>query len=67
MTEGLRQRIKGNVDLLLFNPPYVPTTGSEAADAQDEQGIAGSWAGGEDGMNVTNLLLAQVGVSGLPH
>ncbi|KAG8887331.1 hypothetical protein FRB98_000200 [Tulasnella sp. 332] len=61
-TEGLSRRIKGNVDLLLFNPPYVSTTGSEVEEAQDKQSLSGSWAGGRDGMHVTNQLLAQVGV-----
>ena len=47
----------GGVDLLLFNPPYVPTITSEADDAQDARGIAGAWAGGQYGMDVTQRVL----------
>lgn len=48
------------MDLLLFNPPYVPTVEEEAANAQHHADIAGAWAGGEDGMQVTNELLGLV-------
>ena len=68
----------GSIDLLLFNPPYVPT--SEVAkvpvelihgtlkDADESSNkhldeaslIALSWAGGLDGMEVTNRLLDQL-------
>ncbi|KAG9013851.1 S-adenosylmethionine-dependent methyltransferase [Tulasnella sp. JGI-2019a] len=61
LAEGLQPRLKGNIDLLLFNPPYVPTTDSEASAAQDERGISGAWAGGRDGMDITNRLLPHVG------
>lgn len=68
--------------MLLFNPPYVPTSNEEADLAQSSPEhsislesrsasstlgpIAGAWAGGEDGMNVTNILLDQVEVSYTP-
>lgn len=48
----LSQRSKF-VDVLVFNPPYVPTDASEIGGC----GIAASWAGGKDGMEVTNRLL----------
>jgi len=52
--------------VLIFNPPYVPTPDEEAIAAQSQGGtcdtIAGSWAGGEDGMGVTNIFLDQVEV-----
>lgn len=50
------------MDLLIFNPPYVPTEDQELEDAQHEAKIAGSWAGGAVGMDVTDRLLAQTPV-----
>ncbi|KAF9503269.1 hypothetical protein BS47DRAFT_1356341 [Hydnum rufescens UP504] len=60
------ERLKHSVDILLFNPPYVPTSISEASAAQDVSGgvgIASAWAGGMDGMEVTNQFLAFVDVT----
>lgn len=45
---------------MVFNPPYVPTYDSEAVDAQDRADLTGSWAGGERGMQVTDILLDQL-------
>ncbi|KAI0757333.1 S-adenosyl-L-methionine-dependent methyltransferase [Daedaleopsis nitida] len=56
----LRQRLKHSVDILLFNPPYVPTDSDEADIAQQDGDIAGAWAGGRDGMALTDSLLDQV-------
>ncbi|KIY67606.1 putative methylase [Cylindrobasidium torrendii FP15055 ss-10] len=58
--EGLGQRLHRSIDVLLFNPPYVPTVEEEAAQAQDGRDIQGSWAGGNDGMDVTNRFLGLV-------
>jgi len=44
----------------VFNPPYVPTYDEEMEAAQGGAGIAGSWAGGADGMQVADALLRQV-------
>lgn len=60
-------RLCRSVDVLLFNPPYVPTPDEEAYAAQTlapraSDLIAGAWAGGEDGMGVTNLFLDHVEV-----
>lgn len=55
-------RLSHAVDVLLFNPPYVPTYADEADDAQHDAGIAGAWAGGADGMQITNTVLQQVEV-----
>lgn len=63
LTASLSSRLHHSVDLLLFNPPYVPTVTSEAEDAQHGHDIHGSWAGGHDGMEVTNQFLSSVGVS----
>ncbi|GAW08140.1 S-adenosyl-L-methionine-dependent methyltransferase [Lentinula edodes] len=60
LTTGLHQRLKNSVDVICFNPPYVPTMSTEASEAQDLRGIEGSWAGGSDGMQVTNTFLEVV-------
>ncbi|KAG9051569.1 hypothetical protein FS837_004079 [Tulasnella sp. UAMH 9824] len=61
LDEGLERRTKGQVDVLVFNPPYVPTLEEEASVAQDGRDIAGAWAGGMDGMAITDQLLKTVG------
>jgi release factor glutamine methyltransferase len=53
----LLSRLKHSVDIILFNPPYVPTFTDEAEDAQGTADIAGSWAGGTDGMEITDVFL----------
>ncbi|XP_065897922.1 methyltransferase N6AMT1-like isoform X2 [Dysidea avara] len=45
LTTGLMDRLQGKVDLLLCNPPYVPTPLQEVG----SNGIAASWAGGNNG------------------
>jgi release factor glutamine methyltransferase len=63
--------LSGQVDVLVFNPPYVPTesapqtpsTGSSTTKPSFEESSALlelSYAGGIDGMEVTNRLLAQI-------
>ncbi|EJT97942.1 hypothetical protein DACRYDRAFT_71620 [Dacryopinax primogenitus] len=54
---GLLPRLLGNVDLLIFNPPYVPTDDEEASQAQMGRSISGAWAGGAHGMNTTQEVL----------
>jgi len=54
------QRLRHAVDILIFNPPYVPTYADEADDAQQGADIQGAWAGGQNGMQVTDVLLDQV-------
>jgi methylase of polypeptide subunit release factors len=56
-------RLSRSIDLLVFNPPYVPTYTEEALQAQTVANIAGAWAGGMDGMQVTYALLDQLDVS----
>ncbi|TFK41291.1 S-adenosyl-L-methionine-dependent methyltransferase [Crucibulum laeve] len=56
----LHDRLKHNVDIILFNPPYVPTLSNEAVGAQSLGTIGGAWAGGMDGMEVTNTFLQYV-------
>lgn len=54
------ERAAGLIDVLLFNPPYVPTTEEEEAIAQREGALAGSWAGGSMGTNLLNDLITSV-------
>jgi hypothetical protein len=63
LVRSLQERLSHKVDVLIFNPPYVPTDEVEATSAQDSQDISGAWAGGTDGMYLTDRLLEQVDVS----
>ncbi|WVF66301.1 hypothetical protein IAT40_001041 [Kwoniella sp. CBS 6097] len=56
----LSARLRNNIDIMLFNPPYVPTDLQELNATQSERDIGGAWAGGSDGMQVTNILLRQL-------
>lgn len=62
LSHGLRLR---SVDLIVFNPPYVPTCESEI----DHQAgsITASWAGGFDGLTITSQFLALVADLLAPH
>ncbi|KAF9481707.1 putative methylase [Pholiota conissans] len=53
-------RLVRQIDIIVFNPPYVPTSEEEAFGAQISRDIGGAWAGGSDGMQVTNILLNQI-------
>lgn len=52
----LLETLKGTIDVLVFNPPYVPTEDSEIRG----NGIEISWAGGENGRRVIDLALPQI-------
>ncbi|KAH8120652.1 S-adenosyl-L-methionine-dependent methyltransferase [Phellopilus nigrolimitatus] len=62
LAEPLNHRLQhfGGFDLILFNPPYVPTALEEADDAQGGHDIQGSWAGGLLGMDITNKVLSNL-------
>ncbi|KAK1921261.1 hypothetical protein DB88DRAFT_443220 [Papiliotrema laurentii] len=55
----LFDRVQGQIDLLVFNPPYVPTDEDEQRlrYTQEDQGIGGAWAGGHEGMVITERVL----------
>ncbi|KAF7320036.1 Hemk methyltransferase family member 2-like [Mycena kentingensis (nom. inval.)] len=60
LADPILRRLESSVDILLFNPPYVPTYNDEAVAAQSDRDIGGAWAGGEHGMQVTDVLLPTV-------
>lgn len=57
LLDALLPRLAGKVDVLVFNPPYVPTPQEEV----ERGGIAAAWAGGHRGRVVTDRLLPLVG------
>mgnify|MGYP005995075401 CR=1 FL=1 len=58
LLSGIDVHLSGNVDVLLFNPPYVPTPDEEVRGCD----IEASWAGGEDGRRVIDMLLPKIKV-----
>lgn len=51
----------GSVDVVIFNPPYVPTSRDELADAVANCDLSAAWAGGERGRDVLDRLLPVLG------
>ena len=45
------------MDVLLFNPPYVPTPEEEEMMAQSGASIEGSWAGGSTGTKLVDEMI----------
>lgn len=62
LLQALRPRCDGLIDLLIFNPPYVPTTNEEEREAQRTAAIEGSWAGGAYGTALVEQLLPMLPV-----
>ena len=56
LATDLIQNLKQQVDVLLFNPPYVPTPDDEVGST----GIEASWAGGLDGRRVVDRAIPQI-------
>jgi release factor glutamine methyltransferase len=53
----------GSVDVLVFNPPYVPTSDEELEEAERTTDISAAWAGGERGRRVLDRLLPLLGAA----
>ncbi|MCO5601993.1 hypothetical protein L7F22_056120 [Adiantum nelumboides] len=56
LVSGLEKRLDKVVDVLIFNPPYVPTPDDEVG----VEGIASAWAGGDRGRTVIDRMLSIV-------
>ncbi|RCI03784.1 HemK methyltransferase member 2 [Rhizopus stolonifer] len=56
LVDGLLSRLRNQIDILCFNPPYVVTTHEEVG----SKGIEAAWAGGIDGREVIDELLPYV-------
>ena len=52
----MKEKLEGKVDVLIFNPPYVPTPNDEVG----SDDIAASWAGGDDGRVVIDRFLPYI-------
>lgn len=67
LTDGLR--LDGLVDVLLFNPPYVPTetqplmSQERIMKASEDELLECSWAGGQDGRYWIDLLMPRISVN----
>lgn len=53
IASGLEMQLARSVDVMVVNPPYVPTPEDEVGCS----GIASSWAGGENGRTVIDKIL----------
>ncbi|XP_025089102.1 hemK methyltransferase family member 2-like isoform X2 [Pomacea canaliculata] len=53
LTDAINDQLRGKVDILVFNPPYVVTPSNEVGNG----GIEASWAGGEKGREVIDRFL----------
>ncbi|PKA54271.1 hypothetical protein AXF42_Ash000104 [Apostasia shenzhenica] len=56
IASGLGGRLAGMMDVIVINPPYVPTPEEEVGC----KGITASWAGGENGRKVIDRILPVV-------
>lgn len=56
LATDLLNELQNNVDILIFNPPYVPTPDEEVG----SNGIEASWAGGTNGRVVLDRALPQI-------
>jgi release factor glutamine methyltransferase len=58
LVDAFFPRLENAIDILLFNPPYVPTPSEELQGL----GIERSWAGGERGREILDKVLPSISV-----
>jgi len=64
LASDILEELENKVDILIFNPPYVPTPDEEVG----SNGIEASWAGGRDGRVVLDRALSQIArLLAFPH
>lgn len=56
LAQSLVDRLEHSVDLLIFNPPYVPTDTQEKVD-ESSTNLQLAWAGGSQGRDLTDAFL----------
>ena len=56
--DGFEDNINNSIDILIFNPPYVPTPSEEICG----NGIEVSWAGGINGREVIDKFIPKINV-----
>ncbi|KAJ1650589.1 S-adenosylmethionine-dependent methyltransferase, partial [Dispira simplex] len=57
LVQGLLPRLRHQIDILVFNPPYAVTSSQECGTTTS---LTASWAGGIDGREVIDQFLPQV-------
>ncbi|RSH89487.1 S-adenosylmethionine-dependent methyltransferase [Saitozyma podzolica] len=57
LLKPLLPRVDRGVDVLVFNPPYVPTDLAEFEQTQASASLGGAWAGGSEGMGTTTTVI----------
>ncbi|GFZ44711.1 hypothetical protein JCM24511_02435 [Saitozyma sp. JCM 24511] len=65
LLKPLLPRVNRGVDILVFNPPYVPTDSAELEQTQASASLGGAWAGGSEGMGITTTVIELLSVSAL--
>ena len=64
LASDLLEENENNIDILIFNPPYVPTPNDEVG----SDGIEASWAGGTNGRVVVDRAIPQIAqLLAFPH
>jgi release factor glutamine methyltransferase len=63
LASELLSEFRGRMDVIIFNPPYVPTPDDEISG----NGIEVSWAGGERGRRVIDRAIPQIAELLSPH
>ena len=54
------ENLEGKIDILIFNPPYVPCTDEEMQHALKWRDSTAAWAGGYKGREVINRIIPKI-------